>query len=144
MPQPTEDLIKEWVLAHGISVVCGFPEEKRVNINYTPREDIKEITVQDVLLKFTGRMLKVRINLQMICTGKRIALGVILQEKEGEDFITRGIRAQEINVSEKEDHVTDIFIDDFCFTFPEWNLCVPRTFKICIVAHYLFPTIKNR
>lgn len=140
MPQRTEDYIKESLLAHGLAVVCGFPEEKRLNINYSSCEDKKNITVQDVLLKFTGRKLKISVNLKTICTGKIVALGVLLHEKVGDEFISKGVRVCEINIPKDEnDTSTNILAENFCFTFPEWNLCVPRTFKICIIAHYLFP-----
>ena len=66
MPHKTEDFIKEHVLAHGISVVCGYSEEKRLNLNHMDCQDLNDITVQDVLLKYTGRMLKVSVNLQMV------------------------------------------------------------------------------
>lgn len=131
------------MLAHGISVVCGFPEEQRLNIDYTGCKDVKDIIVQGVLLKFTGRMLKVSVNLQMLCAGKKIALGVVLQEREGNNFIIKGIRVCEINIQgDIKEKLTNMSVKDFCFTFPEWNLCLPRTFKICIIAHYLFPVTK--
>ena len=140
MPHKTEDFIKEQVLAHGISVVCGFSEEQRLNINYMGCKDVQDIIVQDVLLKFTGRMLRVSVNLQMICAGKKIALGVALQEKDEDDFLTRGMRVCEINIpGDRKKKFTNILVDDFCFIFPEWNLCLPRTFRITIIAHYLFP-----
>ena len=144
MPHKTEDFTKEHVLAHGISVVCGYSEEKRLNLNHMDCQDLNDITVQDVLLKYTGRMLKVSVNLQMVCTGKKIAFGVVIQEKDGDSFITRGIRVCELEIPEdKNKKLSNVSVDDFCFTFPEWDLCSPRTFKIIIIAHYLFPVKNN-
>lgn len=139
MPRNTEGFMEEYILGHdGISVGCGFPEEKRVAISYRDCDDVKDIEVQDVLLKFTSRMVKVSVDLRMICTGKKVALGVILEEKEDADFITRGIRICEIDVPGKQKcQLTDLLVDDFCFHLPDWSPCVPRTFRVCIVAHYI-------
>lgn len=134
-----EDFMREYILSQGISAVWGFPEEKQIKINYKDCKNVKDIVVQDVLLKFTGRKMNIKVNFRPKCLGKTIALGVVLQEKEDKNFITRGMKVCTVNLP-KNGPLTNVLIDDFCFIFPEWDLCVSRTFKICIIAHYLFLT----
>ena len=132
-----QDTLEEYVLTNGILVGWGYPEEKRVEAVYNGCEDIKNITGQDTLLKFTGRFLKVRVNLSMVCAGREIALGVVLQEKIDDDLITRGFKVCEVHVPENPGTLfADMAVKEFCFIIPEGSMCVTRCFQICVVAHY--------
>lgn len=135
-----QDPLEEYVLTNGISVGWGYPEEKRVYVVYDGCADVKDITFQDALLKFTGRFLKVRVNLSAVCPERQIVVGVILQEKTGSGFMTRGLKACETRIP--EDLCTPL-TQEFCFVIPEGSMCNIKDLRICVVAHYSSYEVSN-
>lgn len=121
----------------GVAVTCDCCCEKQQDITFNPCEDVKDFTIQDVVLKCEGRLLKVRVNLDRVCAGRKIALGVMVCENVGGTFFTRGLRACEFTVPGTPGNCVDnVNVNEFCFIFPEENLCSTRRFKVNVVAHY--------
>jgi hypothetical protein len=121
----------------GISVSCNNCCEKQTEVTFNACEDVKDITVQDVLLKGEARFLKVRVNLDRVCSGRKIALAVLVCENVCGTFFTRGIRACEFTVPGIPGKCTqNVNVGEFCFVFPEDDLCGIRKFKVNVVAHY--------
>lgn len=134
--KPIEDKTDNAV-KQGISITCTTCCEKQQEVTFNPCEDVKDITIQDVLLKGECRFLKVRVNLDKVCVGRKIALAVIVCENIGGTFITKGMRACEFTVPGTVAHCTEnVNVGEFCFVFPEEDLCNTRRFKINVVAHY--------
>ncbi|MDD4568644.1 MAG: hypothetical protein PHE70_00740 [Tepidanaerobacteraceae bacterium] len=132
-----QKLIKDDSLVEGIAVVWGYPYERQIDFYVDCCEDLRNISVKNIYLKYGGRFLRVSVNLSMICSGRKIVIGVILQEKVNNIYSTIGFRVNEIISSGSErSYITNLTVDEFCFQIPEINLCNDRYFRICIIAHY--------
>lgn len=94
-------------------------------------------------LDSTGRMLSLKVGLQNVCPGRRIALGIIVTEVIGTEEYTRGFKA--ITVPEQAQTTSpcrDIIIGDICFILPDGldgapMHCGQRDFKVTVIAHYI-------
>lgn len=116
---------------------CDCCCEKQQSVTFNPCEDVKDITVQNVVLNCEGRFLKVRVNLDRVCPGRKVVIGVLVCENVSGTFMTRGFRVCEITIPGTADTcVDDVNVGDFCFVFPEEDLCSTRTFKVNVIAHY--------
>lgn len=112
---------------------CG----KQQNVTFSPCEDFKEITVQDVQLQCEGRFLKVKVELNNVCAGKKVNIGVIVSEEKSGVLKTKGFRAAELTIPGRHGTcVQNIKVGGFSFVFPETNLCSQRRFKVNVIAHY--------
>lgn len=127
---------------HGIAVTCDCCCEKQQDVTFNPCEDIKDFTIENVRLKCEGRLLKVRVNLDRVCRGKKIILGILVCENIEGTFFIKGFRVCEIMVPGPANRCVDnVNVGDFCFIFPEQNLCCTRRFRVHVVAHYsTFPS----
>lgn len=125
------------VALKGIAVTCDCCCEKHQDVTFNTCEDIKDITVHDISLKCTGRFLKVRVDLDRVCAGRKVALGVLVCENVNGTFITKGFRACEFTVPGTPGTCVDnVNVNEFCFVFPEEKICCSRSFKVNVVAHY--------
>ena len=117
---------------------CG----KTQNVTFNSCQDVIDFTVQNVQLKCEGRFLKVRVELDRVCRGRKINLGVLVCENVGGTFFTRAFRACQVTVPGTAGQCVDNFrVEEFCFVFPDDNLCSSRTFVVKVVAHYAdFPS----
>lgn len=117
------------------------------DVTFNACENFKEITIDDVLLKCQGRLLKVDVELDRVCPGRDINVGVLVCEEvtgtdqSGKDVvdesIIRGFRACTLNVpGESEECIDNVNVGPFCFVIPEDNLCDERDLKVHVIAHY--------
>lgn len=121
----------------GISVTCDCCCEKEQEITFNPCEDVKDFTIQDVILKCQGRLLKVRVNLDRVCAGRKITLGIIVCENVGGTLFIRGFRTCEFTVPGAPGAcINNVNVNEFCFIFSEDSLCSTRKFKVNVVAQY--------
>ena len=112
---------------------CG----KTQHVTFGPCDDFKEITVQDVKLQCEGRLLKVMVDLDNVCAGKKVNIGVLVSEEESGIFKTKAFRAAELTIPGHPGTCRqNIKVGNFCFVFPEENLCSRRQFKVNVIAHY--------
>lgn len=84
---------------------CDCCCEKSQDITFNSCEDFKDFTVQNVQLKCEGRFLKIRVELDRVCTGRKINLGVIVCEDEGGVSKTKAFRACQFTVPGSSVHV---------------------------------------
>ncbi|HHY14144.1 MAG TPA: hypothetical protein GX526_05840 [Thermoanaerobacterales bacterium] len=128
----------EHIVEHCISEGCGFPEEKRISFNFEECNDIKHIGVDDISLKFTGTIIHVNIKFKAVCPGRKLAFAIILNEREGADFITRSLRVSEVDVPDIEDcKLVDLLVEGISFYLQNLNPCISRSFAITVIAHYI-------
>lgn len=112
---------------------CDCCLETKKEVTFNPCEDMKEVTVENVLLKCEGRFLKVKVKFNKVCTGRKVIIGVIVCD----DDTVKGFRTCEITIPGTPGHCVDnVAVGDFCFVIPEENLCTQRKFKVTVVAHY--------
>ncbi|MDD2234522.1 MAG: hypothetical protein PHV03_06390 [Desulfitobacteriaceae bacterium] len=105
------------------------------DITFEVCEDVKDFTIQNVELNCVGRFLKVRVELDNICRGRTVAVGVLLCENVQGTFLTRGFKVREVFRAGSPGCVSNV-TEEFCFVLPENNLCSRRTVRVNIVAHY--------
>ncbi|MDO6355079.1 hypothetical protein Q3V94_08310 [Caloramator sp. CAR-1] len=109
------------------------------NITFKPCEDVIDYTVGPYDLKCEGRFLKVRVRLKNVCCNRKINVGVLVCEPVDGTFYTRGFKACQIVVPGTG--CKDVTIDEFCFVFPDEDLCRSKTYVVKVVAHYAeFPS----
>jgi len=121
----------------GMTVVWGYPYEKQVSTVFGECEDANSISVDNIALKFSGRIINVTVNLSRVCAGRKITMGVILQENLEDELKTVGYNVWEGSVPGVLGTCIEIFsVSDFIFNLPEWDLCDERQFKVSVVAHY--------
>ncbi|NLJ56222.1 MAG: hypothetical protein GX334_04125 [Firmicutes bacterium] len=119
---------------------CG----KHQNVTFGLCEEFKEITVQNVKLQCEGRFLRVKVELNNVCAGRKVNIGVIVSEEKGGTTKTKGFRATELTIPGHHGTcMQSIAVGDFCFVFPETNLCSQRKFKVNVIAHYTSLTHLN-
>ncbi len=110
---------------------------KSQDITFEVCEDVKDFTIQNVELNCVGRFLKVRVELDNVCVGRNVAVGVLICENVQGTFFTRGFKVREVTIPGTlircEQNVN---AGEFCFVLPETNLCNRRTVRVHIVAHY--------
>ncbi len=121
---------------------CNCCCDKEAEVTFRPCEDVRDVTVDDVDLQCESRFLKVKVKLDRVCRGRTVAVGVIVCEDVKGVSKTRGFRSCEFTVpGPPGGYVENVSVNDFCFVFPENNLCDQRKFKIKVVAHYTsFPS----
>jgi hypothetical protein len=118
-------------------VTCDCCCEKGQEITFEVCQDIKDVTIQDVGLKCEGRFLKVRVELDRVCPGRKVTVGVLLCENINNTFFIKGFRACEVDIPGiKGSCVNNQPIGEFCFILPEENLCNKRTVRVKVIAHY--------
>ena len=116
---------------------CDCFCEKTQNVTFNPCQDIVDFTVQNVQLRCDGRFLKVRVELDRVCPGRKINLGVLVCENVGGTLLTRAFRSCQVTAPGKPGKCIDNFrVDGFSFVFPDENLCNARTFVVKVIAHY--------
>lgn len=121
----------------GISVVWGYPYEKQASTVFGECQDTNLIGIDNVSFKFSGRILNITVNLSQVCAGRKITLGVILQDELDDELITIGFKVWEGVVPGALGTCIGNFpISNFCFSLPEWDLCNVRQLKATVVAHY--------
>mgnify|MGYP000964207902 CR=1 FL=1 len=121
----------------GISVVWGYPYEKQVSKVFGKCQDKGLLKINNVSFKFSGRLLNITVNLSQVCAGRKLTLGLILQEKLDDEMVTIGFKVWEgIVPGDVGTCVTNFLIKNFSFNLPEWDLCNRRKLKINVVAHY--------
>jgi hypothetical protein len=127
---------------HSPTPQCKCCCDKEAEVTFQPCEDVKDVVVEDVDLQCESRLLKVKVKLDRVCRGRNVAVGVIVCEDVKGVLKTRGFRSCEFNVPGSPGGcVENVPVNDFCFVFPESNLCNQRKFKIKVVAHYTsFPS----
>lgn len=129
---------------HECDTDCDCCCEKTQDITFESCEDFKDFTIQNVQLQCEGRFLKVRVELDRVCPGRKINLGVIVCEEESGVLKTRAFRTCQFTVPGSPGTCVDnVRVDEFCFVFPEENLCRQRKFRVKVVAHYAsFPSFE--
>lgn len=128
---------EEIEIACSTALGCDCCCDKNQSIVFNPCEDVKDFTVQNVMLNCEGRFLKVRVQLKNVCRGRNIRLGVLLCEKRENTSFIKGMRVCEFTVPGSVGGCLDnITVGDFCFVIPEDNLCCPREVNVHVVAHY--------
>ncbi|KRQ87222.1 hypothetical protein ABG79_01025 [Caloramator mitchellensis] len=106
------------------------------NITFNSCEDIKDFTIQNLELKCEGRFLKIRVELKNVCRGRKVNVGVLVCENESGTFFTRAFKACQFTVPSGTGNCTNVTVDEFCFVFPDENICNSRTFVVKVIAHY--------
>jgi len=109
-------------------------DEVSKDIPFKACEIIKNETINDISLKCLGRLLKVTINLNNVCKGKEIALGVIICDGN----LIKGFRTCTVTVPVpgNTDCIPFINVDEFCFVLPEKGICLPKSYTVKVIAHY--------
>ncbi|MDD2234647.1 MAG: hypothetical protein PHZ11_04730 [Desulfitobacteriaceae bacterium] len=109
---------------------------KSQDITFEVCEDVKDFTIQDVQLNCVGRFLKVRVELDNACPGRKVAVGVFLCENIQGTFFTKGFKVREVMIPGSGSCKQNVPVGEFCFVLPEESLCSRRTVRVNIVAHY--------
>lgn len=118
-------------------ISCDCCAAKQQDVRFNVCEDVKDVTVSDVLLNCEARFLKVRVNLDRVCAGRKITVGCLVCENVEGTFFLRGVKACEFTVPGPVGNcVNNVNVNEFCFIFPEENLCSARTFRVSIIAQY--------
>lgn len=102
--------------------------------------DCMVLCLSDVELDERGRMLELSVRLKNVCPGKRVALGVILNElDEGGNEYARGMRAVTVP-AHNESCGCDVLVRGIRFVLPE-DLCSSsdgnRRFTARTTVHYV-------
>lgn len=111
-------------------------------ITFDPCAAIQDFTVENVTLGCQGRLLKIRVDLDRVCIGRDINIGVLVCEGVGNPptFFIRGFKACTVTVPPVTPGQTgcrDNFrVDEFCFVLPEESICNPRNVVVKVIAHY--------
>lgn len=117
--------------------LCGCSFEKEKNITFKPCQDMKEVKIKHVKLGQEGRLLKVRVQLDSVCPGRNVAVGVLLYENSNNTSLLKGFRTCEVKIPGIKDGCENqMSAGEFCFILPEENLCRERTFSLKVIAHY--------
>lgn len=129
--------------------------EPSTDITFLPCDTMLDLSLPNQTdyynLKCDGRILSVRVRLNNICPGRRVALGIIATEViEGIEY-SRGFKA--ITVPEQQSTNTcpcaTIIVDPVVFIFPEDMSPTPgicsgsRLFRVRLIAHYIDTGISN-
>lgn len=110
---------------------CCFDISK--DVEFGKCEDNEEVTVGPVTLSCQARLLKVNVFLKNVCRGRKVALGVLVCEKNS----TIGFKGTEVIIPGKPGSgCTNIKITNFCFVIPERNICDKRKVEVKVIAHY--------
>lgn len=117
-------------------ITCNCCCEKGQDITFEVCQDIRDVTIQDVNLSCEGRFLKVRVELDKVCPGRKVSIGVVLCENICGTFIIKGFRVCEVEIPGTKDCVNNLPVGEFCFVLPEGDLCSRRTVRVKVIAHY--------
>lgn len=109
---------------------------RRQDITFEVCEDVKDFTLQNVELNCEGRFLKIRVELDNVCAGRNVAVGVLICENVAGTFFTRGFKVREVTIPGLTGCQQNVSAGEFCFVLPEENLCERRTVRVHVVAHY--------
>lgn len=118
-------------------VDCRGCIEKTEDVTFKHCEDVKEVTIHGVKLKHEGRLLKVKVELENVCPGRKVAVGVLLYKKECLGKELKGFKTCEIEIpcSLTPCH-NRIKIGEFCFILAEQDLCSKNKLQLKVIAHY--------
>ncbi len=132
-----------------IEIECGdiIVEEcpDPIDITIAGCNEYVEYDLGDIYLDSTGRILDLSLNLKSICPNKRVALAVIITEKDESDIeYRRGMKIMTIPAHQhstcRDIKVTGIrFIlpDDISLAELDDTLCEERRFVIRTMSHYV-------
>ena len=133
-----------------VLVDCGIvvdPEPCPVPIDLKVEgcEDSVEVDLGDTYLESLGRIVQLDVTVKNVCPGKRVALGVILTEVDGNgDEYQRGMKAITIP-AHTSPSCRDILVKCIKFVLPEDldvsagsvpnSMCNTRNLKVRLIAH---------
>ncbi len=115
---------------------CNCCCQKSQDITFEICEDVKDFTIQDVRLNCEGRFLKIRVELDRVCSGRNVTVGVLLCENISGTFLLKGFRVCEIEIPNGDTCQDNVPVGEFCFILPEENLCSQRTIRVNVIAYY--------
>ena len=117
------------------STPCEY--EKTKEISFGSCEDFKDCTINNVEMRHEGRLLRVRVDLDRVCRGRKVNLGVIIYENHKGSSHIRGFRACQISIPGPIGQCIDnLRVGEFMFVFPDENVCRTRKFEVKVIAHY--------
>ena len=133
-----------------VDVDCGedvFPEPcpEPVDITFEGCEDALDFDAGDLALDSLGRILQLSVTVKNVCPGKRVALAVILTEKNDKDEeFNRGVKTILIPAHSRTG-CRDITVRCIKFVLPEVldesgdpdALCDQRHFRARFIANYI-------
>lgn len=115
---------------------CNF--EKSQEVTFGPCQDVIDTTINNVVLKCEGRLLRVDVSLDKVCRGRTINIGILVTENVGGVSCARGFRACQVRVPGTPGQCADkVRVGEFSFVFPDENMCRQRKFSVKVIAHYV-------
>lgn len=115
---------------------CNCCCAKSQDITFEVCQDVKDFTIQDVQLNCEGRFLKIRVELDRVCSGRKVTVGVLLCENISGTFFLKGFKVCELDIPSGDSCKDNVPVGEFCFVLPEENLCSRRTVSVKVIAHY--------
>ena len=114
-------------------------------IEVKPCELFKTATVDVDHIRCNGKLVDVTVNLQRVCPGKTLNVGVFLVEQTPEGEKSLGFIVKEVIIPESITTCTSHEVPGFCFALTDNNGCRSenRIFTAKVFANYINTTVPN-
>lgn len=113
------------------------PCPKIIEVPMEGCQDMVQFDAGDLALENTGRILQLDVNLTNVCPGRRVALAVILTEKDRSGIShARGFKTFTIPAHSLP-RCSDVQVSCIRFILPDAELCAERTLQAQFIAHYI-------